>query len=208
MLSAAPIPTGRILLNGLAGNDILLVSLPQSIPAWLFGGDRNDVLLGSRGNDVLFGQAGDDLLIGGTGADALFGGNGADLLLGAATAFDANQSALALLLAEWTGPRNYLERVANLQGVGSIFSPKKTTMVRLGFIVPEAVSNTDTPWITSARSAARAAGQARSRSATSPPPPTRILFVALACYRRLLSLLSRTSVCPSKNEEVLILIVH
>ena len=60
-----------------------------------------------------------DLLIGGSGADLLHGGSGDDLLIAGTTAFDANDVALAAIMAEWTSGRSYATRVANLSGTGS-----------------------------------------------------------------------------------------
>jgi hypothetical protein len=52
----------------------------------------------------------------------LAGGEGADLLIAGFTAFDANPAALNAILTEWTSPRRYEERVANLRGEG--FGPR------------------------------------------------------------------------------------
>jgi len=112
-------------LHGDAGNDFLSGGRGSD---WLVGGSGNDRLLGKRGNDVLrggegrdrlLGGGGRDILIGGLGADRLNAGAGADLLVGGTTAFDADNQALAAVLAEWTSPRPYQERVANLTGPGN-----------------------------------------------------------------------------------------
>src|SRR5262249_43823309 len=42
-----------------------------------------------------------------------------DLLIAGFTAFDLDQAALEAILAEWTSPRSYETRVANLRGAGS-----------------------------------------------------------------------------------------
>jgi Ca2+-binding RTX toxin-like protein len=82
----------------------------------LQGGGGNDILLGGVGNDRLAGQDGHDLLIGGTGVDRLDGEDGDDIFIGGTTAFDTDLDALAAILAEWTSPRSYATRVANLGG--------------------------------------------------------------------------------------------
>ena len=96
-------PTGRIIVHGLAGNDYIGVSSQITLPAWLYGDDGNDVLVGGGGPNILFGGAGNDtlwggkgrnILIGGTGSDLLSGGAGDGLLIGGTTAYDANDQAL------------------------------------------------------------------------------------------------------------------
>ena len=64
-------------------------------------------------------RRGPNLLIGGSGADTLIAGSGDDLLIAGTTAFDANEAALAAIMAEWTSGRDYATRVANLSGTGS-----------------------------------------------------------------------------------------
>jgi Ca2+-binding RTX toxin-like protein len=121
-------PTGRIIAFGQAGDDDIEVAGSIALPAWLYGGDGNDRLKGGGGNNVLLGGNGDDtltggkglnLLIGGDGADRLVGNGGDDILIGGRTDFDDNQAALYALMAEWTSPRSYADRVANLRGSGS-----------------------------------------------------------------------------------------
>jgi hypothetical protein len=62
---------------------------------------------------------GRDLLIGGSGAAQLVSNFGDDMLIAGTTAFDANEAALAAIIAEWTSARSYADRVANLSGTGS-----------------------------------------------------------------------------------------
>jgi Ca2+-binding RTX toxin-like protein len=63
----------RLVINGLAGDDVILGSgLGAGTP---FTANGND------GNDVLIGGAGDDVLIGGLGLDILDGGSGNNILL-------------------------------------------------------------------------------------------------------------------------------
>ena len=121
-------PDGRLIAYGLAGDDDIEVAGGLTLPAWLYGGDGNDRLKGGGGNNVLLGGDGDDqliggggqnLLIGGSGADTLGAGFGDDLLIAGTTAYDANDVALAAIMAEWTSGRDYATRGANLTGTGS-----------------------------------------------------------------------------------------
>jgi len=123
--------TERIFLFGLDGNDILEVDPQITASAILDGGAGNDILRGGGGNDILLGRTGDDRLSGGLGRDLLIGGLGndglqgaawfpdarqreEDLLIGETTIYDDDGEALAQVLAEWTAPRSYAARVANL----------------------------------------------------------------------------------------------
>jgi Ca2+-binding RTX toxin-like protein len=121
-------PTSRIIAYGGAGDDVIIVSPDITLPAWLYGGEGNNILVGGGGNNVLVGGSGDDLLIGGRGRNLLIGGLGADWLVGGpdsdiliagSTAFDNNDAALFAIMAEWTSARDYSTRIANLQGTGT-----------------------------------------------------------------------------------------
>jgi ELWxxDGT repeat protein len=93
------------LQDGGAGNDVLQ------------GGDSGNILIGGPGDDTLMGGLGRDILIGGTGADRLQGLEGDDLLIGGTTDFDANETALKAILAEWSRTdADYLTRVHHLDG--------------------------------------------------------------------------------------------
>jgi Ca2+-binding RTX toxin-like protein len=106
---------GADTIDGGAGNDRL------------YGGQGNDTITGFSGNDLLAGNEGDDRLYGQTGLDVLIGGDNADYMTGdsdndllfdgtlssdgpsslpgtdASTfAGDANDLAMADLLADWT----------------------------------------------------------------------------------------------------------
>lgn len=48
----------------------------------LKGGDRADVLVGSKGDDSLVGSDGNDVLVGRGGHDVMYGGGGDDILIG------------------------------------------------------------------------------------------------------------------------------
>jgi Ca2+-binding RTX toxin-like protein len=77
------------------------------------------VILGGEGDDLLVGGSNRDLLIGGLGADRIVGNEQDDILVAGYTAFDAVDSALAVILAEWTSARSYSTRVSNLMGAGT-----------------------------------------------------------------------------------------
>jgi uncharacterized delta-60 repeat protein len=115
----------EIVAYGGAGNDFIWVAPDIKLPAILFGGAGNDVLIGGGGpnvlvggdgNDVLIGGSRRDILIGGGGTDYLFGRGGDDILIGGATAFDTNVIALNALMGEWNSSHSYKERVNNLSG--------------------------------------------------------------------------------------------
>ncbi len=55
---------------------------PTSIPAWLLGGNANNVLVTTSGGNEASGAGGSDLLMGSVGADHLDGGDGDDWLHG------------------------------------------------------------------------------------------------------------------------------
>jgi len=83
------------------------------------GGAGDDILVGDDSGNYLAGGPGRDLLIGGGAgysgaADYLVGGEGEDIVIGGFTAYDTDGGALAAILAEWTQPTDYAERVANL----------------------------------------------------------------------------------------------
>jgi len=101
-ITVSGLPT---LQDGGAGNDLLQ------------GGDSGNILIGGPGDDTLTGGLGRDILIGGTGADRLQGLEGDDLLIGGNTDFDANETALKAILAEWSRTdSDYLTRVHHLDG--------------------------------------------------------------------------------------------
>jgi len=109
---------GMDLLRGAQGNDSLF---GESGNDAIEGRGGADLIAGGDGADNLFGGAGYDLITGGKGADSLNGGTGEDLLVSGFTTYDADKAALAQLLAEWTSPRSYEVRIANLRdGSGSV----------------------------------------------------------------------------------------
>jgi Ca2+-binding RTX toxin-like protein len=125
-------PTGSIVVFGGNGNDVISVSPAIRLPAFLFGGDGNDVLIGGAGDSVLVGGNGSNVLIGGQGRNILIGGDGADkynrqnvliagsgadLMVAGSTDHDAQLTALAGLLSEWSRTdADYGTRVGHLRG--------------------------------------------------------------------------------------------
>jgi hypothetical protein len=143
-------PTSRLVAFGYGGNDHITVSPDIRLPAWLDGGDGDDVLVGGAGNNVLLGGAGNDtligrgnrdLLIGGSGQDVLFGLGGGDIVISGSTSFDNNQTALAAIMSEWTPRDNYQQRVDDLTDVpGPGFSSRLNGNF---FLVPATIQNDD-----------------------------------------------------------------
>jgi PKD repeat protein len=74
--------SGKVVVWGLAGNDIIWVSATFPGPVELYGDEGNDILEGGKGNDLLSGGPGNDWLKGRNGDDILLGGDGDDVLVG------------------------------------------------------------------------------------------------------------------------------
>jgi Ca2+-binding RTX toxin-like protein len=74
----------RASLAGGMGANRLDASAFTKGPVSLFGGEGNDVLIGTRTGDLLDGQGADDQLAGGSGDDVLKGDDGDDVLAGQA----------------------------------------------------------------------------------------------------------------------------
>lgn len=79
-----PRPAATVRIDGLAGNDRIVVKSNIWTPVALFGGAGDDTLIGGTGEDRLYGQAGNDVLIGGGGNDVIVGvgDGGTDLCTG------------------------------------------------------------------------------------------------------------------------------
>ena len=92
--------TGRILVYGLGGNDMIDLSAVR-IATRQDGGDGNDILRGGSAADVLFGGNGFDLLAGGLGADTLQGDAGNDLLADGTVALASVSDSWQALMALW-----------------------------------------------------------------------------------------------------------
>lgn len=77
------VPANYLIVNGLAGNDVISAE-GVNVSVVLDGGEGNDTITGGGGDDVLFGGLGDDAISGGAGNDSLIGGVGKDRIVGAA----------------------------------------------------------------------------------------------------------------------------
>ncbi|RMF45407.1 MAG: hypothetical protein D6753_00210, partial [Planctomycetota bacterium] len=107
--------TGNDRLEGDKGDDTLLGGAGNDS---LRGDHGNDIMVGGNGDDTMRGGHGSDLLIGGRGADRIDGEHGDDLLIAGRTLYDRDRVALDAIMAEWSSPRDYATRVANLrQGI-------------------------------------------------------------------------------------------
>jgi Ca2+-binding RTX toxin-like protein len=126
-------PTGRIVVFGQAGNDVIAIDPRVNVPAELYGGDGNDALTGGGGGSILVGGAGKDALVGGAGRDLLIGGDGADLLasdggddllVAGPTAYDNDPAKLRSIMTEWKRTdRTYAQRVARLSTGANPLNP-------------------------------------------------------------------------------------
>jgi hypothetical protein len=101
-------PSARIIVYGLAGNDIIQLTgpLPGELHGgpgndYLYGGSGDDVLYGDDGNDFLSGGAGNDILIGGAGRDKLTGGTGKDILIGGSVSPTLSYANLDAIRNDW-----------------------------------------------------------------------------------------------------------
>lgn len=70
----------RIVVDVGAGNDYVEISQSLLIPATIYGGAGNDLLIGGGGNDRIYGNEHNDTIDGGWGDDVLFGNGGNDVL--------------------------------------------------------------------------------------------------------------------------------
>ncbi|MFO0921389.1 MAG: Ig-like domain-containing protein [Pirellulales bacterium] len=120
-----PIPSSRILVQGYAGDDTIIVDANVSTDTWLFGSLGDDILIGGSGNNVLLGSDGDDqlrsrqgldILFGGAGRDFLFGGSDDDILHAGTSVYDLSDAALFAIQQEWLRPLDVETRVAHLKG--------------------------------------------------------------------------------------------
>ncbi len=119
-------PTGRIVVYSGDGNDMVYVSPLLTESCWIFGGAGNDVFYADSGNSVLVGGSGSNMLVSGRGRNILIGGSGGrsmilgtqgdNVEIGGSTAYDANEAALAAILAEWSSGESCAKRVGCLNG--------------------------------------------------------------------------------------------
>jgi hypothetical protein len=85
------------------------------------GSNGNGLLVGDANANVLRGGTGRSVIIGGAGADQVFGGGGDNILIGGTTSYDANLTALAAIMAEFTRTDlNFHQRVNDLMLGGGL----------------------------------------------------------------------------------------
>lgn len=107
---------GDDVITGGAGDDVIKGGSGDDT---LSGGSGSDVLRGGGGNDTVNGGSNGDLLVGGGGSDDLNAGFGGDILIGGRS--NASDTALQLILEEWTSGRSYGRRIDNIRnGTGPI----------------------------------------------------------------------------------------
>jgi Ca2+-binding RTX toxin-like protein len=82
-ITAAEAANDRLIISGLAGDDVIEASglAANAIQLTGNGGDGDDVLTGGAGNDTLSGGEGDDILNGLGGQDVLDGGAGDNVVI-------------------------------------------------------------------------------------------------------------------------------
>ena len=82
-ISNAEVANDRLVVNALAGNDVIDGSnLSNDAIQFTGNGDEgDDIVTGGAGNDTLTGGDGDDVLIGGPGVDNLDGGTGNNTII-------------------------------------------------------------------------------------------------------------------------------
>jgi hypothetical protein len=80
-------------------------------------GNGGNILIGGSGINVITGGSGRSLLIGGSGSSTLTAGSAGDILIAGTTIYDANETALQSLLAEWQSADSYPLRFQRLEGL-------------------------------------------------------------------------------------------
>lgn len=134
VFSSATIPTGSVVINAGAGDDIIKPGFLKNVPFRVYGGDGNDristgttadIVVGGIGNDIIKTGKGNDLVIGGGDSDNIAAAAGDDIVISSSTAYNAytdeNSTALRDLLATWNNGADYGARVTAIQsGVGSL----------------------------------------------------------------------------------------
>ncbi len=76
---AVLVPTSRVVIFGLSGDDDLRIN-GTTMPGYIDGGPDDDIIRGGNGPDLLFGRGGDDTIYGRNGDDTIYGGSGDDTL--------------------------------------------------------------------------------------------------------------------------------
>ncbi|HUE73617.1 MAG TPA: CHRD domain-containing protein [Pirellulaceae bacterium] len=77
-LSGVAVDPADPTIYGGDGDDVIIGSPNADL---IFGGRGNDTIDGGAGDDVLYGEEGNDILTGGPGADQMFGGDGSDTFI-------------------------------------------------------------------------------------------------------------------------------
>jgi uncharacterized delta-60 repeat protein len=146
LLQGTFLPTGRLVAHAYSGDNVTVDST-LTLSAWLYadgdnvrlkGGSGNNVLIGNGAGDLLAGGAGRSLLIG-TGADKLVSNGGQDILLAGSTSYDANEVALAAIMAEWTSADSLATRIADL--TDNTASPYFTGGLNAGYFLLDSGPN-------------------------------------------------------------------
>jgi hypothetical protein len=89
------------------------------------------VLIGGTGGNLLIGVGGKDVLIAGPDSSVIHAGTGETIMIGGTTVWDNNVVAMDAILAEWSRPIPYLQRVHDLffgGGVNGPFLLNRTTV--------------------------------------------------------------------------------
>jgi Ca2+-binding RTX toxin-like protein len=85
------------ILQGMAGNDVLIIGVDSVVSNTLYGGPGDDILQGGSGVDTLYGGDGNDSLRGGPGNDIIDGANLNCLAASNAVAYTATTPAKAYI---------------------------------------------------------------------------------------------------------------
>jgi Ca2+-binding RTX toxin-like protein len=85
------------ILQGMAGNDTLIIGVSSTVTNTLYGGPGDDILQGGSGVDTLYGGDGNDSLRGGPGNDIIDGANVNCLAASSAVAYTATTPAKAAI---------------------------------------------------------------------------------------------------------------
>jgi Ca2+-binding RTX toxin-like protein len=136
------------ILEGMSGNDSLIIGVLSTVPNTLYGGPGDDILQGGSGVDTLYGGDGNDSLRGGPGNDVIDGANVNCKALVTPVAYTATTPAVAaiytsslctsaFLAASTTiigkDTLDYSDRTASvIVDMTTLASPTKTTVIGVG----------------------------------------------------------------------------